>query len=77
MIKASLKDTSTIEKVRLHFRMNNSKCIHKFRVSILQHNPDESPLLLFVRTYDESMFAGLTRYECDENSRKKKKEDEA
>jgi hypothetical protein len=40
MIKAQLIDNACVESVKLHFRMNNNKCIHKFRVQILLHSED-------------------------------------
>lgn len=65
-----------MESIRLHFKMNNAKCMHKFRVTILLHQEDEQPQLLSVRTYDESAFAHATRPLPGEESRKKKKEEE-
>jgi len=59
--------------------MNSAKCIHRFKVQILLHQPDEPPVLLFVKTFDESTFAHVTKHagDSDEAGRKKsKKEDE-
>ena len=75
-IKAALHDNADVSSVRLLFRMNSAKSIHKFRVSIILHNSDEPPLLLFVRTYDESMFVHVTKPSTDEESSRKKKTDE-
>jgi len=61
MIKAQLRNQATVEGLRLHFRSTNSKGIHKFRVSILLHSEEDSPQLLFVKTYDESVFAQVTK----------------
>ena len=74
-IKAALHQESDVHSVRLLFKMNSAKSIHKFRVSILLHTQN-SPLLLFMRTYDESMFSQVTKSTGEEEGSRKKKTDE-
>jgi hypothetical protein len=37
-IKAALHEKADVSSVRLLFRMNSAKSIHKFRVSIILHD---------------------------------------
>ena len=61
--------------------MNKDKRIHRFKVTILQHFNEEKPVILFVKTFSESVFAQVTRPTKDEdelqNKKSKKKEDES
>ena len=61
--------------------MNKDKRVHRFKVTILQHFDIEKPVILFVKTFSESVFAQVTRPTKEEeelhSKKSKKKEDES